>query len=125
MENSIKDRLHEFINRIDSNPWRFSLSIGKTGSYARTISGGIGSDVIGEILRVYPELNVNWLISGVGEMFISKDSDQDLFLKFRISELTEENKLLKEKNEDLIRQVGYLQGQVDLLTGNHNQATGA
>lgn len=125
MENSIKDRLHEFIQKIDSNPWRFSLSIGKTGSYARTISGGISSDVIGEILRVYPELNVNWLISGKGEMFVPKDSEQDLFLKFRMSELTEENKSLREKNEELIRQVGYLQGQVDLLTGNHSQATGA
>lgn len=125
MESSIKARLHEFIKEIGSNPRRFSKSLGKSDSYVRTMTKNIGSDTIGEILRIYPELNVNWLISGEGEMFVPKDSDQDLFLKFRISELSEENKSLREKNEELIRQVGYLQGQVDLLTGNHSQATGA
>lgn len=125
MESSIKARLHEFIKEIGSNPRRFSKSLGKSDSYVRTMTKNIGSDTIGEILRIYPELNVNWLISGEGEMYMPTDSANEDYLKKRMEELISDNKKLQEKNEELIRQVGYLQGQVDLLTGNHSQATGA
>lgn len=120
MNDSIRDRLLVFIEHIGSNPRQFSKSLGKSDSYVRTIGKSIGSDVIGNILLLHPDLNVNWLITGKGNMLLGGSADNLDLLKSQ-----EENRTLREENESLKKQVWYLQGQVDLLLNKSVKSEGA
>lgn len=89
----------------------FCMSIGKSESWARTIRETIGADVIGNILREYPQVNIYWLISGEGEMFVQNeinkvaDNTVPYSLNNNYKELYEEvrkdNKDLREENKRL------------------------
>ena len=120
MNDSIRGRLLAFIDHIGSNPRQFSKSLGKSDSYVRTIGKSIGSDVIGNILLLHPRLNVNWLITGKGNMLLGGSADNLDLLKIQ-----EENRILREENESLKKQTWYLQGQVDLLTNKSVKSEGA
>lgn len=65
------DRLIEFISYAGLSARQFDISIGASNGYTLRMkknSASIGSDVIENILRVYPQLNVVWLITGEGTM---------------------------------------------------------
>lgn len=65
------DRLMEFIKHAGMSARQFDISIGAANGYTLRMKknhASIGSDVIENILRVYPQLNVVWLITGEGEM---------------------------------------------------------
>lgn len=120
MDNGIKDRLLLFIEYIGSNPRQFSKLLGKSDGYVRNIGKNVGSDVIGNILLLHPNLNVNWLITGNGDMLLGTNANNGDLLKIQ-----EENRILKEENEGLKKQVWYLQGQVDLLLNKSVKSEGA
>jgi len=65
------DRLIEFIAYAGLSARQFDISIGASNGYTLRMkknSASVGSDVIENILRVYPQLNVVWLITGEGAM---------------------------------------------------------
>lgn len=65
------DRLIEFIEYAGLSARQFDLSIGAANGYTLRMKknhASIGSDVIENILKKYPQLNVVWLITGEGEM---------------------------------------------------------
>ncbi|MGB5402508.1 MAG: hypothetical protein WBN13_00895 [Robiginitalea sp.] len=70
------DRLMMFIKQSGLSARQFDLSIGASNGYTLRMlknKASIGSDVIETILRIYPDLNVVWLLTGKGEMFKSQD----------------------------------------------------
>lgn len=83
MENITKtiERLSQFIDYKQLSVNKFSLKIGVSNSYFSKMirnNASIGSDIIENILRVFPELNGHWLLTGTGEMikkelFINKN----------------------------------------------------
>jgi hypothetical protein len=69
------DRLMEFIRYAGLSARQFDMSIGASNGYILRMqknNASIGSDVIENILKTYPELNVVWLITGDGEMLKSE-----------------------------------------------------
>ncbi|WP_276392382.1 hypothetical protein [Eudoraea chungangensis] len=75
------DRLIQFINHIDMSARQFDISIGASNGYTLRMKknqASIGSDVIETILKVYPQLNVAWLITGEGEMLKTKEVSEIL-----------------------------------------------
>tara|TARA_R110000744_G_scaffold320439_3_gene426589 strand:+ start:478 stop:861 length:384 start_codon:yes stop_codon:yes gene_type:complete len=69
------DRLMKFITYAGLSARQFDLSIGAANGYTlrmRKNNASIGSDVIENILKVYPQLSVEWLITGEGEMLKEK-----------------------------------------------------
>lgn len=65
------DRLMQFIKYAGLSARQFDLSIGASNGYTLRMkknSASIGSDVIENIIRTYPQLNLVWLITGEGEM---------------------------------------------------------
>lgn len=60
---------------------QFDLSIGASNGYTlrmRKNRASIGSDVIENILKTYPDLNVVWLLTGEGHMLKSQQEEEIL-----------------------------------------------
>lgn len=77
------DRLIQFIKYAGLSARQFDLSIGAANGYTLRMqknNASIGSDVLENILKVYPQLNVVWLLTGVGEML--KEGEEELILDF-------------------------------------------
>lgn len=77
------DRLMQFIRFAGLSARQFDLSIGASNGYTLRMqknNASIGSDVIENILKAYPQLNVVWLITGEGEML--KENEEELIMDF-------------------------------------------
>jgi len=64
----------QFIQHAGMSARQFDLSIGASNGYTLRMkknNASIGSDVIENILRIYPQLNVVWLLTGEGNMLKS------------------------------------------------------
>ncbi len=70
---TVKDRLVAFIKHKGLSQSRFEKSVGLSNGFVNNISKGIGADKLQRILCVYPDLNSDWLLNGVGDMVISKE----------------------------------------------------
>lgn len=65
------DRLMEFIRYAGLSARQFDMSIGASNGYILRMeknNASIGSDVIENIIKTYPQLNVVWLLTGEGAM---------------------------------------------------------
>lgn len=106
------DRLMQFINHAGLSARQFDLSIGASNGYTLRMKknrASIGSDVIENILRIYPQLNVVWLLTGEGAMLKAKkeplplDFDQLPRDKQEEIESIIENKIKARQREELER----------------------
>lgn len=107
------DRLMQFIKYVGLSARQFDLSIGASNGYTLRMkknNASIGSDVIENILRVYPQLNVVWLITGEGDML--KKSEENEILDFdhlpksrqqEIEDLIEQK--IKERQEEELKRL--------------------
>ena len=65
---SVKERIKKFIKCNKISISEFEKSINVANGYINSISKGIGTDKINNILEKYPNLSVEWLITGEGSM---------------------------------------------------------
>jgi|SRR5690606_36546052 len=65
---SVKERVKEFLNNQNITISVFEKSINASNGYVNSISKSIGIDKINIILEKYPNLNIEWLLTGKGEM---------------------------------------------------------
>ena len=68
---STKDRLKEFLAAKKMGRNRFEDTIGVSNGYVSSKSVTITSDVIEKTVKLFPDLNLDWLITGEGEMLKS------------------------------------------------------
>ncbi len=108
------DRIKEFIDYKGLSVRKFEEMTGfSNGSFASQFKNNktIGVDKVENILNVFPEINTEWLLTGVGEMLKTegsapkKDSDQSeilALLRWKVNKLEEENAELKKElaNQD-------------------------
>lgn len=74
MNNSeIKKRIRYFIKIKGMSLQDFMISIGKARNYFST-TGNISSEVLREIGKKYPELNMQWVVLGNGTMLVNEES---------------------------------------------------
>lgn len=107
----IKDRIEQLIKEVGIGGRAFCRSIGQSDSYNKTIGKSIGTDVVNNILNVYPQVNVIWLVTGKGEMFIepeqaiAADNHPAYYINNNYKEMYEEirkdNKDLRDENRKL------------------------
>lgn len=67
----IKNRIYEYLRIVKMTPAEFERNTGLSNGYLRNIKNSIGVDKISNIVSVYPDLNIEWLITGNGEMLKS------------------------------------------------------
>ncbi len=106
------DRLIQFIQHVGLSARQFDLSIGASNGYTLRMKknrASIGSDVIENILRIYPQLNVVWLLTGEGSMLKEDRSsvplDYDQLPRDKQREIEEliEKKIRQKQREELER----------------------
>ena len=103
----------QFIKFAGLSARQFDISIGASNGYTLRMkknNASIGSDVIENILKVYPQLNVVWLITGEGEMLKKQEEPEILDFdqlpnsrKQEIEQLIEEK--IKEKQEEELKRL--------------------
>lgn len=72
---SVKERLIYFLNGINISKSEFGRRIGVSSAFVTSIRKSIQPDKIQSISLEFPELNIQWLLTGEGEML--KDSEPE------------------------------------------------
>lgn len=70
----IKDRISEFIRYKSITIAEFERNVDLANGYIKKFKGSIGSDKLNNIVSYYPEINIDWLITGEGSMLKSEVS---------------------------------------------------
>lgn len=73
-----KERLLQFLRYKKLGQQKFEISIGMSNGWANKVGDSIRENTLQKIKEVYPELNIAWLKSGVGEMLNAGDSEGTL-----------------------------------------------
>ena len=77
----IKDRIYQLIAALKLKPTSFEKALGLSNSYLRNVKS-VAADTCRKVVETYPNVSLQWLICGEGDMFT--DSSQ--------SELTQTNR---------------------------------
>ena len=64
----VRERLIAFLSYKKITKASFADAIGVSNSYVQNIRNGITAGKLAKIKEVYPELNIDWLITGAGDM---------------------------------------------------------
>lgn len=103
--NSIKERIQILARNAGLSERQFSLSIGKSESFIRTIKENVGSDTIRNILIAYPDVNPYWLLLGTGDMFIKDKEastikqDTQLYIESLKEQVVQLKEIIRTKDE--------------------------
>jgi transcriptional regulator with XRE-family HTH domain len=140
----IKERVNLFIKEKKISQRKFAISIGKSTAYVNNIIKNISSDVVLNISNAYPDLSIEWLITGEGSMLKSEntpvvsepqanygpaqnqDSDYISYLKETIKETIKDRERKIDKKDDEIKELyiqikdqsAYIAGLEQLLINN-------
>lgn len=107
------DRVLQIIESLGMSARQFDMSIGTTNGYSLRMHknrASIGSDIIERISKKYPRINLVWLITGKGEMFLDakdipvlSDAQIENMINEKIEEkiAAERQELLKEVNAEI------------------------
>lgn len=113
-----KIRLSQFLKEIGMNNHKFIVKMGYAATFLNSKSG-ISEDKLKQISECYPELNMNWLLTGKGEMMLNdiqhndiinifgahKEIDMNVVLEFLNAQLKEQRKQLSEQRTELLKEV--------------------
>lgn len=127
----INDRIKFLIKFSDLNQNDLAKKMGTTPQYISSIIRGrdkVGLNFIKKLLDIFPEVNINWLLFGIGEQTVSNyemkdsinlvgDSNEVSYDKSNINneKLILENRHLKEINKILTERIADLQKIIDKL----------
>lgn len=64
MDTDIKARLEKFIENKGVSVSKFEAVCGLGNGYVRKVKSSIGSEKLADILRIYPDLDLYWLLTG-------------------------------------------------------------
>lgn len=133
---SVKDRLLIFVNYTSLSVSAFEKKCNLSNAYIRNFKGNMSADKLEGILKAFPELSKEWLLTGRGEMLAAPDNSRTIVNNTGIAnngdnailnppapskELDTMLEMLKMKDEqigELISQNGKLMNIIDRLTQN-------
>lgn len=95
----IKNRIIQFIEvqKINKTEFFKKIDVSPSNFRSSSLKSEINASIVAKISAHYPNLNINWLITGNGSMFLNKKEDNEYKDKY-FQCLEEQNKLLHELN---------------------------
>ncbi|WP_407479902.1 S24 family peptidase [Elizabethkingia anophelis] len=72
---SVKNRIKEFVEHNDITISAFEKSINASNGYVNSISKSMGLEKIDKILEKYPNINLEWLLTGKGTMLKERNGE--------------------------------------------------
>lgn len=117
------NRIITLIKALDISARQFDMSIGTANGYTLRMqknNASVGSDVIERIIKEYPQVNLVWLITGQGEMFIPKESTPKVRSKQEIDAYIHD-RITKQLSEDKQRLLKEILDEIDAIEANNRQ----
>jgi len=116
----IVDRILEIQKEVTKSQRSFELSIGKTSGYFNVIrrnKSTPGVDLILKIIEIYPEYNLNWIMTGKGEKY-NKGVEVNKVSESRSHYITRETGSIEEIIERLVEEKisSFIEAQNKRLT---------
>lgn len=107
-------RIMQVISALNMSARQFDISIGTANGYILRMeknNASVGSDVIERIIKQYPQVNLVWLITGKGDMFLENSTESPKRSSQEIETFindTLKSKLSKEKQallDEIIKEI--------------------
>ena len=117
-ESIVKKRLSIFLKKIGNNN-QFVVKMGYTQGFLNS-KGGISESKLMEISKTYSQLNMNWLLTGDGEMtknILESDAQNDI----QLPEVPEANKSETETIKSLLSVISDQANILKQVTSNKEQ----
>lgn len=86
---TVKDRIKEFCKSENLSISAFEDTIRVSNGYVNSISKSIGIDKLNTILEIYPNINLEWLLTGKGKMLKGQEEVLDTESKLNVKPLNE------------------------------------
>lgn len=67
---NFRDRINELLKELHISRAEFERICGLSNGYTRNLGKTPGAEKLEQILKAFPRINRNWLLTGEGEMFI-------------------------------------------------------
>lgn len=116
MEQTVKERLIEFLKYKGYSQGRLEKELGWSNGYINSVRNNMGSQKLQTLLGKFPDLSQNWLINGYGEMIkpeIELGEDGKIHIK------KEDRKQPENEDEittsELRKEISVLNGRIDSL----------
>ena len=77
MEATVKDRLTAYLKEKGVNKSEFGRTIGVSSAFVSAIRQSISPENLGKIAAAYPDLNIEWLLTGEGSMTSAENRKAD------------------------------------------------
>ncbi|RCW29687.1 hypothetical protein [Marinilabilia salmonicolor] len=117
---SVKERLKTFIRYRGVGERQFCRTIGVSESFVSAMRISLQPDKIASIIHQYPELNINWLLTGEGSMIQKsharlKEAKTTIHVLNDLIDSREERiHILEEENTALKREIDSLHKKTHL-----------
>ena len=117
METSIKERITRYLKNKMVSQKTFCDNIGVSHGYVSAIKKSIAPDKLQRISHLYPDLNIDWLLTGEGDMLRDSKRDevpaQSVLSGDVLAYLREKDRELRAKDDE----IRELRARIDELTG--------
>nr|MBP7472394.1 helix-turn-helix transcriptional regulator [Prevotella sp.] len=97
---TIKDRLVEYLSHLGIGQGKFEKAAGLGSGFVSKIKKNISTSSVSKIRECYPELNINWLLTGEGDMLTPVASIVDHAFQNAV-------KVLNIHDDPLIKEMGH------------------
>ena len=71
---NLKDRVIEFLKYLQIGQDKFEKKVGLSSGFVNKIGDSIRKKNLDKILLAYPELNINWLMTGIEPMLLNQST---------------------------------------------------
>lgn len=105
----VKDRLLDICAALNISASELSTSIGMSRPYIANLKKDITTEVLLNIHITYPSVNIMRIITGEGDILITNNPNNSNDM---ISYLMQKIENLETENKTLIKEIGYLEGQL-------------
>lgn len=109
MADCVKERLTEYLEYEGISKSEFGRAIGVSNAYVTSIRKSIDSEKIKSIALNYPNLNIKWLLTGIGNMITTSFSD-------RISEIVSDLSNAYASSDEISKSFGITFSELTQLT---------